>query len=84
MKAKFLLHQAPVDSIALQNPFIDVSNNLEMSLEVFPSGKIQFGEQDISDIGFILTNQTYKPPPVFGPYFFIAQQYLFQNGKIID
>ncbi|KQJ91855.1 probable leucine-rich repeat receptor-like protein kinase At5g49770 [Brachypodium distachyon] len=83
MKAKFLLHQAPVDSIALQNPFIDVSNNLEMSLEVFPSGKIQFGEQDISDIGFILTNQTYKPPPVFGPYFFIAQQYLFQNEEVV-
>ncbi|KAF7028047.1 hypothetical protein CFC21_040024 [Triticum aestivum] len=75
MKTKFLSYSAPVDSIALHNPFVDVNNNLQLSLEVFPGGKVQFGAQDISDIGFILSNQTYKPPAVFGPYYFIAQSY---------
>ncbi|VAH57401.1 unnamed protein product [Triticum turgidum subsp. durum] len=75
MKTKFLSYKAPIDSIALHNPFFDANNNLEISLEVFPGGKVQFGEQDISDIGFILSNQTYKPPPAFGPYYFIAQSY---------
>uniref|UniRef100_N1QWM1 non-specific serine/threonine protein kinase n=1 Tax=Aegilops tauschii TaxID=37682 RepID=N1QWM1_AEGTA len=75
MKTKFLSYKALIDSIALHNPFFDANNNLEISLEVFPGGKVQFGEQDISDIGFILSNQTYKPPPVFGPYYFIAQSY---------
>lgn len=84
MKTKLLSFKAPVDSIALQNPFFDATNYLRVSLEVFPSGKIQFGEQDISDIGFLLSNQTYKPPHIFGPYYFNAQSYPFARGKIID
>ncbi|KAF0888635.1 hypothetical protein E2562_016095 [Oryza meyeriana var. granulata] len=79
MKAKFLSLSLPVDSIAIHDPFVDTTNNLEMSLEVYPSGKVQFGEQDISDIGFILSNQTYKPPRTFGPYYFIGQHYPFAN-----
>uniref|UniRef100_A0A0E0RF51 Protein kinase domain-containing protein n=1 Tax=Oryza rufipogon TaxID=4529 RepID=A0A0E0RF51_ORYRU len=55
MKAKFLNLSLPVDSIAIHDPFVDTNNNLEMSLEVYPSGKDQFSEQDISGIGFILT-----------------------------
>ena len=81
IKAKFLSFSLPVDSVALHDPSVNSVNNLQMALEVFPSGKTQFGEQDISDIGFILSNQTYKPPPVFGPYYFIGQQYSFGNGK---
>lgn len=86
MKTKLLSFKAPVDSIALQNPFFDATNylRLRMSLEVFPNGKIQFGEQDISDTGFLLSSQTYKPPHIFGPFYFNAQSYPFARGKIID
>ncbi|CAD6342379.1 unnamed protein product [Miscanthus lutarioriparius] len=83
IKAKFLSFSLPVDSVALHDPSVNSVNNLQMALEVFPSGKTQFGEQDISDIGFILSNQTYKPPPVFGPYYFIGQQYSFGNELLI-
>lgn len=83
MKAKFLNLSLPVDSIAIHDPFVDTNNNLEMSLEVYPSGKDQFSEQDISGIGFILSNQTYKPPSNFGPYYFLGQTYSFANGKTI-
>ncbi|XP_040385415.1 leucine-rich repeat receptor protein kinase HPCA1 [Oryza brachyantha] len=82
IKAKFLNLSLPVDSIGIHDPFVDTSNNLEMSLEVYPSGKDQFSEQDISGIGFILSNQTYKPPALFGPYYFIGQSYSFANGVL--
>uniref|UniRef100_A0ACD5XRF8 Uncharacterized protein n=1 Tax=Avena sativa TaxID=4498 RepID=A0ACD5XRF8_AVESA len=83
MKAKFLVYQIPVDSISVDSPSIDASNNLQMNLGVFPSNKILFGEQDISAIGFILSNQTYKPPRIFGPYYFIGQSYPFASEEIV-
>lgn len=83
MRAKFIEYSIPVDSISLHDAFFDVNNNLQISLEMFPSGKTQFNEQDISNIGFMLSNQTYKPPPAFGPYYFIGQGYSFPNGEII-
>ncbi|XP_072969581.1 leucine-rich repeat receptor protein kinase HPCA1-like [Typha angustifolia] len=75
LKKSFLDHQLPVDSISLHNPFVNPSNNLEISLQIFPSGKIRFDEVDISGLGFILSNQTFKPPPIYGPYYFVGQQY---------
>ncbi|TKW25150.1 hypothetical protein SEVIR_3G097100v4 [Setaria viridis] len=83
MKTKFAKLNVPVDSIAIHEPFFDSNNNLQMSLELFPSGKVQFSEQDISDVGFILSNQTYKPPAMFGPYYFIGQQYSFANDLLV-
>jgi len=84
METKFQKLNVPVGSIAIHDPFFDSNNNLQMSLELFPSGKVQFSEQDISDVGFMLSNQTYKPPSTFGPYYFIGQQYSFTNGKFIQ
>jgi hypothetical protein len=83
IRAKFVGYSLPVDSIAIHDPFVDVNNNLQMALEVFPDGKTHFGEQDISDIGFILSNQTYKPPAAFGPYYFIGKHYNFANGNTV-
>ncbi|KAK1628387.1 hypothetical protein QYE76_002702 [Lolium multiflorum] len=83
MKAKFLGYSIPVDSISVENPYVDSNNNLQMNLGVFPSNKILFGERDISEIGFILSNQTYKPPPIFGPYYFIGQQYPFASEALV-
>ncbi|XP_078155831.1 leucine-rich repeat receptor protein kinase HPCA1-like isoform X2 [Carex rostrata] len=75
LKDKFVEFRLPVDSISLQNVFVDSNNNLEMSLGVYPSNKTYFSLEDVTGIGFILSNQTYKPPSVFGPYFFLGQQY---------
>uniref|UniRef100_A0A804N697 non-specific serine/threonine protein kinase n=2 Tax=Zea mays TaxID=4577 RepID=A0A804N697_MAIZE len=83
IRAKFRSLSVPVDSVALHDPSVNSVNNLQLALEVFPSGKTQFSEQDISDIGFILSNQTYKPPSVFGPYYFLGQPYSFANVVLI-
>lgn len=80
LKDKFVQFRLPVDSISLQNVFVDSNNNLEMSLGVYPSNKTYFSQEDVTGIGFILSNQTYKPPPAFGPYFFLGQQYSAFNG----
>ncbi|KAJ1265223.1 hypothetical protein BS78_08G062900 [Paspalum vaginatum] len=80
MKVKFTRLNLPVDTISIHDPSFAQSNNLQLSLELFPSGKVHFSEQDISNIGFVLSNQTYKPPSLFGPYYFIAQRYPFANG----
>ncbi|CAM0913376.1 unnamed protein product [Alopecurus aequalis] len=66
-------------SIALHDPFIDVGNNLEISLEMFPINKTQFEEEDISKIGFILNMRIYESPVRFGPYVFISKPYLFSS-----
>ncbi|OEL37881.1 putative leucine-rich repeat receptor-like protein kinase [Dichanthelium oligosanthes] len=85
MKAKFMAHDIPVDSISIHDPLIDAYKYMEMSLEVFPSGKLQFSELDISELGSLLSNQTYKPPSLFGPYVFIGQKnYSFPDSKIIN
>ncbi|KAI3947472.1 hypothetical protein MKW92_049162 [Papaver armeniacum] len=64
---------APVDSVSLINPNKDADSYFEMSLQVFPSGKQSFSRSDIAKMGFMLSNQTFKPPAkTFGPYFFIA------------
>ncbi|KAI3913546.1 hypothetical protein MKX01_022127, partial [Papaver californicum] len=74
--ASFQTNNVPVDSVSLSNPSKDASSYLELSLQVFPSGKQSFSRSDVAKIGFMLSNQTFKPPAkTFGPYFFIASQY---------
>ncbi|XP_026663823.2 probable leucine-rich repeat receptor-like protein kinase At5g49770 [Phoenix dactylifera] len=70
-----LLKQVPVDSVSLQNPFVDPDNNLAITLQVFPGAKDRFNEIDVYTLGFILSNQTFKPPSLFGPYYFIGEGY---------
>ncbi|EHA8589336.1 putative leucine-rich repeat receptor-like protein kinase [Cocos nucifera] len=70
-----LLKQLPVDSVSLQNPFVDSDNNLEITVQVFPGGRDRFNEIDVSTLGSIFSNQTFNPPSMFGPYYFIAQDY---------
>ena len=68
-------HKLPVDSVSISNPFKDSSENLEMSIQVFPSGQDRFNRTGISNIGFVLSNQTFKPPDEFGPFYFKAMPY---------
>ncbi|PWA55557.1 leucine-rich repeat protein kinase family protein [Artemisia annua] len=85
MMVSFESNQLPVDSISLSNPNKNSDNYLLVSLEIFPSGVERFNRSGISRIGFVLSNQTYKPPHSFGPYFFIGNNYDFfsdaQKGK---
>lgn len=79
MKDKFIALEIPVDSISIHDLLIGPLNNMEMSLEVFPSGKLQFSESDISKLASLLSNQTYSVPQLFGPYYFIGQNYPFPD-----
>ncbi|KAL6842611.1 hypothetical protein ACP4OV_027455 [Aristida adscensionis] len=76
MKDKFAAHNVPVDSISIHDARFDAASNMKMILEVYPSGKTRFSAQDITRLGFLLSNQTYKPPLPFGPYIFIGQNSL--------
>ncbi|KAL1831870.1 hypothetical protein ACET3Z_001521 [Daucus carota] len=71
----------PVDSISLKNPTKNLDNYLVINLEVFPSGVERFNRTGISRIGFMLSNQTFKPPHGFGPFYFLADVYKYLPGK---
>ncbi|XP_022157310.1 probable leucine-rich repeat receptor-like protein kinase At5g49770 [Momordica charantia] len=64
-------------SVSIQNPFFNVDDYLQMQLALFPPNGKYFNRSDIQRIGFDLSNQTFKPPPPFGPYYFIASPYAF-------
>ncbi|KAJ0078449.1 hypothetical protein Patl1_36647 [Pistacia atlantica] len=76
MTRAFRSYQLPVDSISLSNPRKDSNEYLNLNVQVFPpSGEDSFNRTGISSLGFVLSNQTYKPPHDFGPYFFIGDLY---------
>lgn len=77
----FQKHTTSVDSVSLSNPDKGSSEYLHITLAVFPSGRDHFNRTEISDIGFALSNQTYKPPKSFGPYYFIGDQYESYSGN---
>ncbi|XP_006300598.2 probable leucine-rich repeat receptor-like protein kinase At5g49770 [Capsella rubella] len=64
-------------SVSLQNPFFNNDDYLQIQLALFPSTGKYFNRSEVQRIGFDLSNQTYKPPPLFGPYYFIASPYTF-------
>ncbi|KAL2341485.1 hypothetical protein Fmac_009425 [Flemingia macrophylla] len=69
----FQSHEEPVDSVSLSNP--RKKTDLELTLKIFPSGQDRFNRTRLSGIAFLLSNQTYKPPLMFGPYIFKADDY---------
>ena len=71
----FESHHLPVDSVSLSHPTKDPNQYLKLSLQVFPSKQDHFNRTGVISIGFLLSNQTFKPPPVFGPFYFDADKY---------
>lgn len=71
----FQSHNLPVDSVSLSNPAKDSFQYLNLRLQVFPSNQDRFNRTGIFAIGFLLSNQTFKPPKEFGPFFFKADEY---------
>ncbi|XP_039136272.1 probable leucine-rich repeat receptor-like protein kinase At5g49770 [Dioscorea cayenensis subsp. rotundata] len=72
----------PPGSVFLQNPFINSDNYMQLQLKLFPSEDIYFNRSEILRIGFDLSNQTYKPPKMFGPYYFIGTPYPFPADHV--
>ena len=68
-------------SVSLQNPFFNNDDYLQVQLALFPPTGKYFNRSEIQRIGFELSNQTYKPPPEFGPYYFIASPYAFPGSS---
>ncbi|KAK4438440.1 putative leucine-rich repeat receptor-like protein kinase [Sesamum alatum] len=71
----FRSHGVPVDSVSLSNPTKNLDDYLHVTLQIFPSGQDSFNHTGISEIAFMMSNQIFKPPPSFGPFFFIANSY---------
>ncbi|KAL2227850.1 probable leucine-rich repeat receptor-like protein kinase At5g49770 [Sesamum indicum] len=67
-------------SVSLQNLFFNDDDYLQMQLQLFPHNAKYFSRSEVQRIGFSLSNQTYKPPPDFGPYYFMASPYVFGDG----
>ncbi|CAH8306513.1 unnamed protein product [Eruca vesicaria subsp. sativa] len=66
----------PVDSVAVRNIRENATDHqLLIDLLVFPLGRESFNETGMLLVNFAFSNQTYKPPPIFGPYIFIADPY---------
>ncbi|KAL5550573.1 hypothetical protein UlMin_000749 [Ulmus minor] len=68
-------------SVSLQNPFFNIDDYLQVQLALFPSPEKQFNRSEIQKLGFDLSNQTFKPPVEFGPYYFIAAPYAFPGAN---
>ncbi|XP_030946984.1 probable leucine-rich repeat receptor-like protein kinase At5g49770 isoform X7 [Quercus lobata] len=66
----------PVDSVSLSNPIVNSYGNIELSLEVFPSGQECFNQTAITMVGFALNNLSFYPPPSFGPFYLMAFTYV--------
>ncbi|TKY58490.1 leucine-rich repeat receptor protein kinase [Spatholobus suberectus] len=67
-------------SVSLQNPFFNSDDYLQVQLALFPPIGQYFNRSEVQRIGFELSNQTYKPPKEFGPYYFIAFPYPFPDS----
>ncbi|KAE8731855.1 putative leucine-rich repeat receptor-like protein kinase [Hibiscus syriacus] len=72
-----LYFRGPMFRELSNNPFFNVDDYLQIHLALFPSSGEYFNRSEVIRIGFDLSNQTYKPPPEFGPYYFIASPYTF-------
>ncbi|KAI3876093.1 hypothetical protein MKW92_053928, partial [Papaver armeniacum] len=68
-------------SVYLDNPHFNSDDYLQVDLALFPSSGKYFTRSKIQRIGFYLSNQTFKPPAEFGPYYFIADLYVFQDTE---
>ncbi|MCL7048471.1 hypothetical protein MKW94_029437, partial [Papaver nudicaule] len=68
-------------SVYLENPHFNSDDYLQVYMALIPSSGKYFSRLDIQKFGFYLTNQTFKPPAGFGPYYFIADVPVFQGTE---
>ncbi|KAK8935633.1 putative leucine-rich repeat receptor-like protein kinase [Platanthera zijinensis] len=68
-------------SVYLSNVLFTEDNYLEVQVKLFPPTGMYFSRSEILKLGFSLSNQTFKPPNEFGPYYFIASPYPFPDSN---
>ncbi|XP_074294393.1 leucine-rich repeat receptor protein kinase HPCA1-like [Silene latifolia] len=76
--SSFASLKLPVDSVSLSDVATDAFGYLNMHLAIFPAGPASFNKTGVLSLGFVLSNQTYKPSKEYGPYVFIAD--IYTNG----
>ncbi|XP_020580288.1 probable leucine-rich repeat receptor-like protein kinase At5g49770 [Phalaenopsis equestris] len=65
-------------SVSLSNLLHNRDNYLQVDAKLFPS-RMYFNRLEVIKIGFALSNQSFDPPSIFGPYYFIASAYPFSS-----
>lgn len=75
-KLQTVLGLAP-GSVFLQTPIFNSDSYMQIHVQIFPPTGMYFSRSDIQQFGFDLSNQTFKPPNLFGPYSFDASAYPF-------
>ncbi|KAL6616275.1 hypothetical protein ACP70R_038545 [Stipagrostis hirtigluma subsp. patula] len=63
-------------SVFLSNVHFNSDNYLQVQVRLFPVTETSFNISEVTRIGFDLSNQSYKPPKDFGPYYFVADPYV--------
>ncbi|GJM92765.1 hypothetical protein PR202_ga09261 [Eleusine coracana subsp. coracana] len=63
-------------SVFLSDVHFNDDDYLQIQVRLFPLTGTSFNLSELTRIGFDLSNQTYKPPEDFGPYFFVADPYV--------
>ncbi|OEL20242.1 putative leucine-rich repeat receptor-like protein kinase [Dichanthelium oligosanthes] len=63
-------------AVSLSSIQFNSDDYLQVQVKLFPSSGVTFSVPDLIRIGFSLSNQTYKPPANFGPYYFLADPYI--------
>ncbi|KAH9620975.1 hypothetical protein KSS87_023896 [Heliosperma pusillum] len=76
----FINMSLPVDAVSLSSASTDSFGYLTMKLQIFPAGQNYFNRTGVLSLGFVLSNQTYKPSQDFEPYNFLADDYTHFGG----
>ena len=67
-------------SVFLSDVRFTSDDYLQVKVRMFPSTGTSFNVSEVTRIGSELSSQAYKPPPGFGPYFFVADPYAHFAG----
>uniref|UniRef100_A0A453FT55 Uncharacterized protein n=1 Tax=Aegilops tauschii subsp. strangulata TaxID=200361 RepID=A0A453FT55_AEGTS len=67
-------------AVFLSDVLFSSDDYLQVQVSLFPSTGTSFATSELIRIGFAFSNQTYKPPSIFGPYYFIGDTYVSFSG----
>nr|XP_051221864.1 leucine-rich repeat receptor protein kinase HPCA1-like [Lolium perenne] len=68
-------------AVSLSNVRFSSEDYLQVKVSLFPATGTSFNLSDVISIGSEISSQTYKAPPIFGPYYFMADPYApFADG----
>uniref|UniRef100_A0A453FT23 non-specific serine/threonine protein kinase n=2 Tax=Aegilops tauschii subsp. strangulata TaxID=200361 RepID=A0A453FT23_AEGTS len=69
-------------AVFLSDVLFSSDDYLQVQVSLFPSTGTSFATSELIRIGFAFSNQTYKPPSIFGPYYFIGDTYVSFSGGV--